>query len=174
MSKQIISVETGRQYFLDRVKELKNQVPNGDPFVFLGAFALINELSHLFTDGYRADLLVNAFGYEPKVAQVVSEAGHRMFNNFSLEQAPSQSCGSIYIGYGQREEEDPVKKVNLSHKNRDHLKIKDAKVTLAAKAFLEDLEDAINILFDSIRDDEVANAKVFVKINETPLIGHGE
>lgn len=175
MSKQVISLETGRQYLLNHVGALKKQVPAGDPFVFLGAFALINELTHLFDKNYRGRILKENFGYNSKVADVVAEAGHRMFNNFSLTQAPQSCHSSIYIGYAEQEDDsEPVHKVNLSHKNREHLKIKGGKVTLAAEAFLEDLEGAIHSLFDSIKDDEVASAKVFVKLNETPLIGYGE
>lgn len=175
MSKQVISLETGRQYLLNHVGALKKQVPAGDPFVFLGAFAILNELAHLFDNNNRSKTLKENFGYSSKIAGVVAEAGHRMFNNFSLTQAPHTGYASIYIGYGSmKEDPEPVNKVNLSHKNREHLKIKDGKVTLAAEAFLEDLEGAIHSLFDSIKDDEVASAKVFVKLNETPLIGYGE
>lgn len=175
MSRQVISLGTGREYLLNHVGALKKQVPAGDPFVFLGAFALLNELAHLFDDNYKRRILEENFGYTDKVAGVVSEAGQRMFNNFSLTQAPSTGFSSVFIGYGMQEDDsEPVHKVNLSHKNREHLKIKDGKVTLAAEAFLEDLEGAIHSLFDSIKDDEVASAKVFVKLNETPLIGYGE
>lgn len=184
MSKQVISVETGRQYFLDRVKELKNQVPNKDPFVFLGAFAVLNALGRVFNGGIYTAL--RDFGaYEDDAAGVIATAAERMFRGFTLTEEPEESerilsCSKalkdlVINVYDERESSSPrIKKLDLSHRDRQHLKRNNRKLTIGAGAFLEDVEKAINGAFDSIKDDELAGAKVFVKLNETPLIGYGE
>ena len=48
-----IAFDTLRGYFKDRVKELKNQLPNGDPFVIVGVYTVLSALgsasSHIHT-----------------------------------------------------------------------------------------------------------------------------
>lgn len=178
MSKQVISVETGRQYFLDRVKELRNQVPNKDPFVFLGAFAVLNAVGRLFNSSIYDSL--HRFGeYDENEAETVQAGARFMFEGFTLtapvyedrvvESRTMSECHYIFSDAPER-----VNKLNLSHKDRYHKSYKAGKLTLSVGAFLEYVEKVINGAFDSIKDDELAGAKVFVKLNETPLIGYGE
>lgn len=174
MSKQVISLETGRQYMLDRIGELRAQVPHGNPFVFLGAFSVLNALGRVFDSSlYR----LLADHYSPSEAEVISKGARLMFEGFTFTQEPSP-----YVSYerddfcisGGGEVVEQLKKINLSHKDREHLKRKNGKLTLGANAFLEDIVTIIHTAFDSLEGDEVVGAKVFVKLNETPLIGYGE
>ncbi len=180
----IIDQTVARKYLLERVGELKAQVPHGNPFVFLGAFAVLNAVGRVFNSGIY-DLL-NKFGdYDTNESEVVEEGARLMYQGFSLT-AP------VYedrVGYAQVEKderyffttvggavaEEKVKKLNLSHKEREHKKhSKKGHLTLSANSFLEDVEQVINKAFDSVKDDEVAGARLFVKINEQPFIGYGE
>lgn len=179
MSKQVISLETGKTYLLNHVGALKKQVPAGDPFVFLGAFALLNATGRVFNSSIY-DLLRKFGDYDENEAETVQSGARFMFESFSLT-APvwedtvytKAETRHFLTVYGDSPVER-VEKLNLSHKDRLHKQHKTKKLTLSANAFLEDVETTINKAFDSIKGDEVASAKVFVKLNETPLIGYGE
>ncbi len=45
-----VTVELGKAYLQDRVKELRNQLPLGDPFIFLGISTILNVLKNLAPD----------------------------------------------------------------------------------------------------------------------------
>lgn len=191
MTKQVVTVPVAKQYLLERVGELRAQVPHGNPFVFLGAFSVLNALGKAFGFGYSAiGASLNRFGNYPRdAAEVVNQGARLMFEQFTLtafegeiesdylpERTLMGNTATIQVIYNNSHSTpvEPVKKLNLSHKDRQHLVRKDNKLTLSANAFLEDVETVINKAFSSIEGDEVAGAKVFVKLNETPLIGYGE
>lgn len=179
MSKQVISLETGKTYLLERVGELRAQAPHGNPFVFLGAFSVLNALGKLFNSSIY-DLLYRFGDYNENEAEVVQSGARFMFEGFTLTAPVYEDRVAYFIEDSERTitgnfpPTERVEKLNLSHKDRQHKARKAKKLTLSANAFLEDVEKTINGAFDSIKDDEVAGAKVFVKLNETPLIGYGE
>ncbi len=181
----VISNETAKTYLLERVGELKAQVPHGNPFVFLGAFVILKTLGRLF-DVADYEVLRAFAGYDRDEAEVVSAGASLMFERFTLsnptvktgyvdERTVTATTGMIYVVNGKYESTKPsVDKLNLSHKDRDHKKRKNYKLTLSAGAFLEDIEGAINKAFDTVKDDEVASAQLFLNINSQPLIGYGD
>lgn len=192
MSKQVISLAVGRQYLIERVGELRAQVPHGNPFVFLGAFSVLNVLGKVF-DSSMYSLLENHFS--PSEAEVISKGARLMFEGFTLTEEPSpyynRSADLNFCIGGGGSVVEQLKKLNLSHKDREHLKAKNGRLTISAAAFLDDIETIINQAFESIGisgkaqdpsdppiiplvNTEVERAKVFVKLNETPLIGYGE
>lgn len=172
-----ITVETARQYLIERIGELKAQVPHGNPFVFLGAFAILRTLGRLF-DIADYEVLRSFAGYDKDEAEVVSSGASLMFERFTLTHP------KVKIGYTEEtsfvtfsnyvNEKLAVAKLDLSHKDRNHRKRANNKLTLSANAFLEDVEGAINKAFDSVKDDELAGAQLFVNINSQPLIGYGD
>lgn len=175
---------TARQYLLDRVGELRAQVPHGNPFVFTGAFQVLNGLARVFNSSIYG-LLRDFGGFSDNEASVTQTGARLMFEGFTLtEPNYENSLGYVvnertittYSGFviSSSNYEPEVKKLNLSHKDRQHRKISIDKLTLSAGAFLEDVEAIINKAFDSVKDDEVAGARLFVRINEQPFIGYGE
>lgn len=191
MSKTIVTVPVAKQYLLERVGELRAQVPHGNPFVFLGAFGVLNALGKVFDSSMYSFLETH---FSPSEAEVISKGARLMFEGFTLteESNPYSNRGmdNFCIGGGGIVVEQ-LKKINLSHEDREHLKVKDGRLTLSAAAFLDDVETIINKAFAGIgvpeevsgpnsppfiplENHEVARAKVFVKLNETPFIGYGE
>lgn len=179
MSKTVVTVPVAKQYLLERVGELRAQVSHGNPFVFLGAFSVLNALGKVFNSSIY-DLLHRFGDYDENEAEVVQAGARFMFEGFTLtapvyEERVAYSIESFERTIiGNFPPSERVEKLNLSHKDRQHKTRKAKKLTLSANAFLEDVETVINKAFDSIEGDEVAGAKVFVKLNETPLIGYGE
>lgn len=173
----VIQVETARQYFLDRVGELRAQVPHGNPFVFTGAFQVLNGLARVFNSSVYG-LLKDFGGFTENEAEVTAAGARLMFEGFTLTSPVYE--GRVAYSYvvcdkPWAELDGEVKKLNLSHKDRQHKNhSKDGKLTLSAGAFLEDVESIINKAFDSVKNDEVAGARLFVRINEQPFIGYGE
>lgn len=179
----VISVETAKTYLLERVGELKAQVSHGNPFVFLGAFSVLNAVGRPFNSSIYS--LLQRFGdFTEDEASVAQQGARLMFEGFTLTEPKleSQAVGDnrvfscqdyqIYLSVGDTG--PTLKKLNLSHKDRLHKKRSGEKFTLSAGAFLEDIELVINKAFDSVKDDEVASAQLFVNINSQPLIGYGD
>jgi hypothetical protein len=126
-----ISVAVAKAYFLDRVKELRNQVPNGDPFVFLGMSAVFEALRNF--EQSCVFLEYTHFGpmysYMSKVAELME--------NFSLTL------------FGRANST-----VKLSHDNSKHLTCDTTgAVILAAEPCLDWLEERIHLVFDSQNKD---------------------
>ncbi len=189
----IVSNEQAKVYLLERVGELKAQVPHGNPFVFSGAFIVLRTLGRLFDIGDYEVLRAFA-GYDRDEAEVVSAGASLMLERFTLSspkvkvgyvedrtlRASGGSGGGGYISLNvsgtvsMPSNKPSIDKLNLSHKDRQHMTRKNSKLTLSAGAFLEDVEGAINKAFDTVKDDEVASAQLFLNINSQPLIGYGD
>ncbi len=178
----IIEIETAKSYLLERVGELKNQLPNGDPFVFLGAFVVLRTLGALFN---VADFhVLEAFAdYERDEASVISNGARLMMERFTL--TPPQVVEEFRSLVGSTDLIDcsfvnpvtrvaTINKLNLSHKDRQHRVRKSGKLTISANAFLEDVEGAITKIFDSVKGDKMKEAHLFLNINSQPLIGYGD
>lgn len=180
MAKEI-SVELAKQYLLGRVGELKSQVPHGNPFIFQGIFSLMSTLAKA-TNNNISDVGLK-MGLPLRVAHLIREQHEKFYDNFSLQvvNAPKANSNTITIYSGGNclsnsgSGADVAKKLNLSHKDRDHLKYnpQNESITLAAAALLEDLEKGINSIFDSLTDLE--KAKLYVNVNDNnQFIGYGD
>ena len=181
-----LTLGQAQAYLLRHFKALEQQLPFGDPFVFVGAFTLLNRLSDI-TGKAPARILQLYADYKADEANVVQEAG-RLIQNFTLtvkeyevesdraieEVHYLSSSGMTYTGFTGETPDTHIKKVNLSHKDRDHMKRKDGKLTLSAGAFLEDLVKATNGAFNALSGDQMSGAKATIRLNEQPLIGHGD
>jgi hypothetical protein len=171
-----LNLEQGKEYIGRHLDALKKQVVNGDPFVFLGAFSILNRLGSI-AGMSGAHVLHKFANYTAEEANVVSEAGRLIFNNFTLTATPVTESldGFVYEESGYvvySPTPNPIKKVNLSHKDRDHKKRKDYKLTISASAFIEDVEGAANAIFSSFETEEQV-MRATLRLNDQPLIGHG-
>jgi hypothetical protein len=186
-----VQIDEAKNYLLRHVGALKNQLPFGDPFVFVGAFTLVNTLGKFFRrENY--EVLGGFLGYDSDEAQVINIGAQRLMDRFTLSEVPVRKdleavqgrtfrvvCGAggyitVNSSINMGDYKDHINKLNLSHKDREHLKRKNSELTLSAGAFLEDLEKGINKAFDSVKDDEMEQARLFVAINERPLVGYGD
>lgn len=154
------------------------------PIVFLGAFALLKTLGRLF-DVADYEVLRAFAGYDRDEAEVVSSGASLMFERFTLSSPKVRAINAeertltegrflIVSDVHYPDNKATIKKINLSHKDRQHKSRKDGKLTLSANAFLEDVEGAINKAFGTVKDDEIASAQLFLNINSQPLIGYGD
>lgn len=172
--KQEMTLELVKAYYLDRVKELKNQIPFGDPFVFLGGFTLLNSLSALVTNepyswGRITPYLEKRYGLFGKIFE---STFYSMTSDFSLGTDHFMDKGF----YG---------KLNLTHDDGKHLDKKllddstDKKqrvmLTVAATPFLNDIEDIINEIFTAAETDKLLQSTIYVAANgKNRLVGYGE
>jgi hypothetical protein len=179
----VISVETAKTYLLERVGELKHQVEHKNPFVFLGAFVILKTLGRLF-DVADYEVLRAFAGYDRDESEVVSTGARLMFERFTLSSPEVRAINAeertltegrfLVVSDVHYPTKASINKINLSHKDRQHKSRKDGKLTLSANAFLEDVEGAINKAFDTVKDDEMVSAQLFLNINSQPLIGYGD
>lgn len=136
-----VSLEYGRAYLHDRVKELRNQEPNGDPFVFLGIAAIASTLLSL------------RFMPLPGSLNLAIQAARSMMSNFSL-------------GF---------QTIELSHDVEKHMtkrnlgEGKGTRTVIAAKPCLDELDQAIDDLFNST--NELDKAKILVGLNMYKFVG---
>ena len=134
-------------------------VASGSCVVNLPGLSMAKTESTIFTQ----DLMpINKFLKEEyKAIDALLPTLNQMTNHFSL---------SSYGGHI---------KINLSHKNEEHLQAKLGKkgkviVTLAAEPFLLDIKEAVGKLFNTFKQlDEPSKVKVVQALNTHPLIGYG-
>lgn len=141
------------QYFHDRLQELNNQVGNGDPFVFLGAFSLVNTLVNLT----HVDTVAEAIGLTREQLQDVQTAGERLFTRFTIK--PTNDKPGI----------------SLSHVE-PHLSLTNTskKTVLNAQAFLDSLSEAVETIFRAADKDSTLSGQIFAGVNEgNVLVGYG-
>jgi hypothetical protein len=157
-----ITLDYAEAYLLDRIKELRHQVPHGNPFVFLGAFTLLELLTRGLGDGSDvASTYLTFCGKElpPEAEKALrnSLVFHSPLTTFSL------NCP-----------EDKFK-LNLTHEEENHLSVEETergvKVTIAANSFLDDMENVIKNIFSSAKSLPVREARLFVYLNENRPIG---
>lgn len=164
-----VTLATAEQYFLDRVQELRNRVDDGNPFVFLGAFALVNTLQNVVRR--PPPYLAEKFGYSPELMAAIHMTSMRMMTGFTLiPQAPQQ----------QQYQKAPGRqlKLNLSHNPLEHLKEEETDkykvVTLEAVSFLNKLQSVILDVFSDVEDNPLLGAQTYVNINDgNQFIGYG-
>lgn len=184
MAKEI-TVDTAHQYLLQHVGALRKQLPFGDPFVFVNAFTILNVLANASGGKYELERFIKAnfpCAYKDKAARLIQDSRDRLFYNFSLQpehmvDIAQDTCEqsryfvTLVNANGMPSEASPTK-LNLSHKDREHFKVKDGKLTLSASAFLDDLEEATNKFFKAVKADPLLSSKVYVYFNEgNQLIG---
>lgn len=142
-----VTLEIGRAYLLDRVKELRNQVPNGDPFVFFGASSLMWALGNLDTERKIVPVFYSKNGGMDALFRTFQAIA---MYNFSLEGTD----------------------VELTHDDSLHLTVKsNGRTVYSASKTLDFVEESINALFDACEDDKVLASWVYFKLNTEKFIG---
>lgn len=124
---QEITFEYARQYYLDRIQELRNQLPFCDPFVFSGAFIMLRLMATV-SDRSVTALLAGINRIPFAEAELIERAGNRMLQFL----VPNSTFSD--------------RRVHLTHKpdRLHHLDINsDGDVLLVAADFLDDVEEVI-------------------------------
>lgn len=136
-------------YFHDRVKELKNQLPNGDPFVFIGALSVLATLSRA-SNKTMLELLPKKYD--------------------KLDKDDFNTLGHAHIGLTTAYSLVNCR-VSITHENKLHLRKDGSRTALAAEPFIKDIDIAISQLFSDASVDPILGARLFVNFNETPVVG---
>ena len=141
-----IALDYAEAYFHNRVGELRNQLPNGDPFVFLGALVLLNVLFN--HSGIPIDeLLPRRFKTN---GAVLKEALENMVEFWSF----GSGLGMLHKPLEIHNKFDSV-----------------GNLVLVAEPFLNLVDLAITKVFTDAKTDKVLAAKLYVSLNEHRLIG---
>lgn len=141
---QSVSLDYAKQYLLDRCKELRNQEPNGDPFVFLGIVALLNTVLNL-DSVKRADSSLKYM--RDRYAVLRDDISWNMINSFAL-----------------------LDQVSLSHIRSEHLTITDkGRTVFTAICCIEDIEKAVEDLFNC--DTEQEATALYCQLNTNKFVG---
>lgn len=143
---QNISLDYAKQYLLDRCKELRNQEPNGDPFVFLGIVALLNTVLNL-DDVKGVDKSKSLKYIRDRYDTLRDDISWNMINSFAL-----------------------LDQVSLSHNRSDHLTVTDkGRTAFTAICCIEDIESAIEELFDCGTEQE--SSALYCALNSKKFVG---
>lgn len=122
-----------KAYYQDRVKELKRQLEFGDPFLFVGGFAVLNALSE--HTKLPTEVLLMKVGYSAEAAVSVERFGMNLLLNFPvLTVFPDGDVGRNG-------------RVSMSHIEKHSVNETDGSVTLNAECFLEDLNRLVVLAF---------------------------
>lgn len=139
-----ITLEYGKQYLLDRVLELRNQIPNGDPFVFLGAACVRSAVKELVPCSYWYSIELNKKYKDLFSALEVSSSSFSL-NGFDVE---------------------------LTHDSSKHLSVKpNGRTVYAAKETLDYLQDIIEYIFKEFETDKVLASMAYYTLNTDKFIG---
>lgn len=149
-----VTLKYARAYFRDRVKELRNQAPFGDPFVFIGAFVLLRSLAN-FADVTVARLLQDYSDYSAAEAETVELAGERFLRTFSLNK--DLSLDSLVLTHTE-----PHRQVRAAVNNG----VTFSTLTLNANDFLDDLDDLIPTVFR--KSDK---PRLLLRLNQDFILG---
>lgn len=150
-----------RAYLHDRVKELRNQVPNGDPFVFLGMSTVMTTLNSL--NNNVRNIAPNQPG--PSIYKFVADERLRPVMSNAMFDISSLACRGFKEGVPS--------KIRLSHVDTMHLTIDERvvnsnvvkKVIISANPMLDALDQIIEGLFNDIESDQILKAKAFIYFN---------
>lgn len=147
-----VTLELAEAYLQDRANELLNDCKSGTPFVFINAMVILNVLSKL------VGVSLSNFKYlgDSYSMDSLNAMYQRLIGNFSLT-------------HGDQWYEVSCIKFNLSHENEKHL----VNNTLSAEPFVLDIKKAITKVFDILKNDKIAAAKAYIKLNEYPFVGYG-
>ena len=140
-----ITLEAAENYLTAHVGALNNQVPNGDPFVFLNAFSLLIQLSK--RSGIAMEYLL------PSHAAFYADAV-----------IPSTYALVSYFGVDSS--------VLLTHQNELHGYQAPGtnRYVVAAEPLINDVRMAVLNLFSRAKTDKVLAAKLYASFNEHPFI----
>ena len=172
-------VEYARAFYLDRVKELRNQVPFGDPHVFIGATAVAGAMGDLFnhvrngklrTEGtlnytnYTATNCTATIYFPPSKIRWMYNYQPRYYAEALENLVKFATTYNLNAPYGR--------KLGLSHVNEDHFKTgPNDTLILAASPFLDDLEFCIKALFDEICKEDIKTVRAVLYFLENPIFG---
>lgn len=158
MAQEYIKLHFAQDYFQARVKELRRQVPDGNPFLFLGAVAVLNSV--LLHAGRSIERSLPP-EYKPEVSKLIREM--------------SEQVGWLFFS---RDSETPEQALAFTHEDVLHLQEaqSDGRVyyVLSATKFLDTVSQVIDNLFKEAEGNDLLAMKMFVSINERRLFGHGK
>lgn len=165
-----VTISYAKAYLLDRVGELRQQLSHGNPFVFVGAFALMDTVNEVFHDLVDFKDLPRHMGWPPEAVRLYGVTQKEVSNYFSLPSIEIPGTGLV--------------KFNLSH-TEPHLQVNASngyiRYTLNAASLLDELETVTNSLFDKVlamditkTDERLTVESVQKTLNRHKFIGLGD
>jgi hypothetical protein len=120
-----------RQFHLDRIGELRQQVKDGTPFVFLGALAVLKG---------STKLIAHTGTSSPTSAiQAWFASENRLYSFSQIGNLPEALSSGLTTKGSQ---------ICLTHVEEDHMTFRDGKLVISAGKFLDDVESIIKKQFD--------------------------
>lgn len=121
-----------KQFYLDRVAELRNQLAFGDIFVFVGAMSVLRGIDNIIGDGL--------FWNDSHCLSLLTPWQYQLPQAFKLK--------DLQEGFCLNRAGDELR-LNLTHEEDKHLSLDlvNGTLTIAAGGFLNDIQDAINHKF---------------------------
>jgi hypothetical protein len=165
MAQERLTLTYTQAYFQDRVKELRNQVPNGDPFVFLGALILLNSLASHSNKTIK-ELLPDE--YTRYFKDGIERMAGLLPEFFALHFNGVPNCDKVQH------------KLAFSHDDTHHLgeSVSEdglmVRHIISAGKFLDTISQSINAVYDTAKDDELLALRLYLNVNERRLFGHGK